>query len=339
MTNSRRTYLDLTYNKTNVTEELGEHLKNWTFTDNLSGQIDDLQITLEDVEHKWLANWFPTKGSLLEGVILKKNWDDNPIKTRIGKFEVDEIDVKSPPSEVTIKALSVPESSSIRGEFKSKGWEKTTLKVVAGDIAKKNGLSLYYQASENPKKDRYEQESETDLSFLYRLCSDEGFCLKLSNNSIVILDEADYEIKDAVATINRESKENDEIQMINWQARTTLNGTYKSARLQYHDSGKKKTIKASFVPPQSPKVGRVLVLKEQVKSVAEGKRLCKKKLREANKDATTVSLTVVTERHLDAGMTLNLNMFGKFDGKYIITQATHSQTTVSLQLRRCLEGY
>lgn len=340
MIDSRRTFLDVTYNKQNIKAELEEHLKDWTYTDNLSGQIDDLQIVLEDVEHKWLSNWFPTKGSLLEAVIYKKYWKDQIIKTKIGKFEVDEIDASGNPSEVTIKALSVPESSSsIRGEEKSKAWEKTTLKVVAADIAKRNKLKLYYQANENPKKDRFEQESETDLAFLYRLCNDEGFCLKITNNSIVILDEADYEKKAAVATINRLSKVDDEIQVLNWSARTTLSGTYKSCRVQYFDAIKKKTIKASYTPPNPPKVGRTLVIKEEVKSVAEAQRLAKKKLREANKEATTVNLTVTSEKHLDAGMTVNLRMFGKFDGKYIITQVIHSQATVQLSLRKCLVGY
>lgn len=336
MIDSRRTYLDITYNSKNIKAELEEHLKDWTYTDNLSGQIDDLQVVLEDVEKKWLSSWFPSKGSLLNATIYKKYWKSSPIKTKIGKFEVDEI--TAVPSEVTIKALAVPESSSIRGESKSKAWEKTTLKVVAGDIAKRNGLKLYYQANDNPKKDRYEQESETDLMFLYRLCQDEGFCLKLSNQSIVILDEADYERKSTVATITRESKSDDEIQVEDWSAKTTLTGIYKSCRLVYKVS-KNKTIRASFTPPKAPKTGRTLVIKEQVKSVAEGQRLCKKRLREANKEATTVSLTVTSEKHLDAGDTVNLKGFGKFDGKYIITQAAHSQTTVELALRKCLEGY
>ncbi|MDX8367787.1 phage late control D family protein [Cytobacillus sp. IB215665] len=337
--NSRRTYLDITYNKHNITEDLSENLIDWTFTDNLSGQIDDISLTLEDTEHKWLGDWFPTKGSLLEGIICKENWKEQVIKTKIGKFELDEIDASGEPSEVVIKALSVPESSSIRGEEKSKAWEKTTLKVVAGDIASQNGLKLYFEANDNPKKDRYEQLSETDLAFLHRLCNDEGLCLKLSNQAIVILDEADYENKDPVATINRRSKESDEIQVKHWSARTTLSGTYKACRVQYSDSSKKKTIKTTFTPPKAPKVGRTLVVKEQVKSVAEGQRLAKKRLREKNKNATLVNLVVTSTKHLDAGVTVTLKEFGKFDGKYIITQSINSQNSVQLALRRCLEGY
>lgn len=339
MTDSRRTYLDITYNKNKIKSELEEHLIDWTFIDNLSGQIDDLQVTLEDVDHKWLSDWFPSKGDLLDGYIYKRYWKSSIVKTKIGKFEVDEIEASGPPSRVTIKALAVSETSSIRGQFKSKVWEKATLKLVAGDIAKKNKLKLYFQASVNPKKDRYEQESETDLSFLHRICNDEGLCLKLSNHSIVILDEADYERKPAITTINRKPYENDEIQVKQWSTRTTVTGTYKSCRVQYYDSKKKKTIRGSFTPPKSPKVGRTLIVKEQVKSIAEANRLAKMKLREANKEAVTVNLKVTSEKHLDAGDTVNLFGFGKFNGKYIITQVATSQFTVDLVLRKCLEGY
>lgn len=339
MTNSRSTFLDLAYNNHNISDDLKPHLSDWKYTDNLSGEIDDLQITLEDVEHKWLNDWFPSKGSLLNGVIIKKNWNEAIKRIKIGKFEVDEIEAGGHPSTVTIKALAVPENNSIRGELKSKSWENATLKLVAGDIAKANNLKLHYKARENPKKDRYEQESETDLSCLYRLCKDEGLCLKLSNSSIVILDEAEYERNPSVATINRQSKEDDQIQVQNWRAKTTLSGTYKACRVQYQNSAKKKTIKATFTPPKAPKVGRTLVIKEQIKSVSEGQRLAKNKLREANKEATKVDLMVLSEKHLDAGMTVDLKGFGKFDGKYIITQVIHSQSLIPLSLRKCLEGY
>lgn len=339
MIDARRSYLDVTYNNNDKAKaELEKHIKSWTYTDNLSGQIDDVQITLEDVENKWLKDWFPIKGSIITCTIHKRLIDGKTTKTKIGKFEIDEIEAKGPPTEVTIKALAVTEKSSIRGEYKYKAWEKTTLKVVAGDIAKRNGMKLYYKASDNPKKDRWEQESETDLAFLHRCCNEEGFCLKVSNQSIVILDEADYEEKDPVATIKRSPSLSDPIQVVSWTAKTTTTGIYKSAKVIYKAS-KKKTIKASFTPPKAPKVGRTLIIKEQVKSVAEAKRLAKKRLREANKNATTVQLAVLSEKHFDAGDTVKLSGFGKFDGKYIITQVTISNLPVTLQLRRCLEGY
>ncbi|CEG29793.1 phage late control D family protein [Bacillus sp. B-jedd] len=336
MIDSRRTYLSISYNGKNINSGLDEHLKDWIYTDNLSGQIDDLQINLEDISRKWLGSWFPSKGSTLNATIYKQNWKGSTIKAPLGKFEIDEIEAK--PGEVKVKALAVSETSSLRGQFKSKAWEKTTLKVVAGDVAKRNGMKLYYQANDNPKKDRYEQEGETDLMFLHRLCQDEGFCLKITNKSIVILDEEDYERASVVATIIWPSNETDETQVLDWSAKTTLSGVYKSCRVE-HKVSKKKTIKATYTPPKPPNVGRVLIVKEQVKSVAEAQRLARKRLREANKEATTVWLKIASEKHFYAGNTVNLKGFGKFDGKYIISQASHSQDDTELKLRKCLEGY
>ncbi|MGE7942827.1 phage late control D family protein [Lysinibacillus xylanilyticus] len=339
MSMARRITLNVTYNNTRLTDELGKNLVDWTYTDNLSGEIDDLQLVLQDADVIWLNDWFPTKGSLLEVEIARSHWVENVVKTKLGKFEVDELSGGGPPTKMTIKALAVPESNSIRGQFKSKAWEKATLKQVVNDIAKANRLKVFWETSENPKKDRYEQESETDLAFLHRLCKDEGLCLKLSNSSIVVLDEEDYESKPTVDTIIRVSKKTCRIQVLDWSFNTTLTGSYKDCRVQSHDAGKKKTIKATFTPKKAPKVGRTLVVKEEVKSVAEAQKLAKKRLREANKNATTIQLKVISEMHIDAGMTFNLIGFGRLNGKYIVTRVTHNKSEISLDLRKCLEGY
>lgn len=336
---ARRTFLNVDYNNKNITKELEKHLVDWTYTDNLSGEIDDFNITLEDHEALWTGSWFPSKGSLLVPTLIKSYWEDKAIKTKLGKFEIDEIDGSGPSSVISIKALAVSESSSLRGEEKSKAWEKATLKTVVSEIAKRNKMKLYWQTSENPKKDRFEQESETDLRFLHRLCKDEGLCLKIANNTIIVLDEADYEAKPIVDTIRRISKASDKIQVVNWSFRTTVYGTYKACRVTYRNVSKKKTISAIFTAPKAPKVGRILVIKQEVSSQKEALSLAKKKLREANKNGTTVTLTVVTTRHIDAGMTFNLADFGKLNGKYIVTRVVHKPFSVKLELRRCLEGY
>lgn len=334
---AKRTVLDLDYNHTNITAQLEQHLLDWTFTDNLSGEIDDLNIRLEDTDALWLGTWFPSKGSLLEPTIIRTYWADNPIKTKLGKFEID--DISGADSVVTISALATSESNSLRGEEKCKAWEKATLKKVIGDVAKANKLKLVWQTSDNPKKDRYEQENETDLKFIFRLCKDEGLCLKLSSNTLVVLDESDYEKQPVAEMIRRKSKETDVIKVIKRSFRNTLTDTYRACRVTSHNAKKKKTISATFSAPKAPKVGRTLVIKEDVKSVAEAQRLAKKKLREKNKNATTMTLEVISNMHIDAGMTFNLVDFGKLNGKYIVTKVVYTQSSVTLDLRRCLEGY
>lgn len=337
--NTRRAKLELLYEGKNITEDLEGYLQSWAYTDNLSGQADDLQITVRNIDGRWFRSWMPEKGAKLIAAIIRQNWRAVGTVDRLplGQFEIDEIEGAGPPSAVTIKAVSVPESSALRGEYKNRAWEDTTLSVIAGDIARGAGLKLFYDTDDNPEYDRIEQTEETDLAFLMGLCADAGLCLKVSDAQVVIFDERKYENREPIGTIKYGASF-----IKSWQCRTTLTGIYKSCRVEYHDTEEKKTIKGEFTPPNPPKTGRVLVVNERVKSVAQAEKLAKKRLRKANREGTMFSLTLAGDTRYLAGLTVNLEGWGNFDGKYIIAQAVHSQQAgyeTKLELRKCLEGY
>lgn len=338
--NASTTFLDILYNSKNITELLTKNIVDWTYTDNLSGEIDSLDITLQDVEHKWIHSWFPSKGSLLTVNKCRRHDNNNIVKSKLGKYEIDDIEASGPGVKVKISALSTSEKTSLRKEEKSRSWEKATVKTVASDIAKRNNMQLIYKAESTEIEDRIEQDEQTDLKFLYELCKKESFCLKITSNAIVILDEVELEKKAAIATISRKSSEESKIKVLDWRANSTLTNVYHSCTVKYKDTKLKKSIEGSFVPLKPPKTSRILIVKEQCKTVGKAQRLAKKKLREANKNATTVSLQVYTERELHAGETVNLIDFGFFDGKYIISRCVYANNNVAqIELRRCLEGY
>ena len=56
---ARRTKLEVLYNGANISVAIERHLTNFTYTDNASGKADDLSITLEDRERRWMGPWFP----------------------------------------------------------------------------------------------------------------------------------------------------------------------------------------------------------------------------------------------------------------------------------------
>jgi phage protein D len=336
---ARRAELQISYNNINISADLQPHLKSWTFTDNLSGQADDLQITLEDREFLWSGPWMPEKGATVKAKIYRQNWEQEgkADELDLGLFEIDEPEISGPPSIATIKAISVPESSSLRGEDKDRAWEKTKLSIIAKDITGKAGVSLFYDTVEDPEYDRIEQAQQSDLAFLQKLCIDAGLALKVSDTQVIIFDEFKYEQQVPIDTIVK-----GQARIKNYFGRTTLSGLYKSCRVDYHDADKKSSIKYEFAPPNPPKTGRVLVINERVASVAEAERLAKKKLREANKEGMTFSITLMGDIKFLAGLTINLSGWGAFDGKYIITQATHGQQSgyeTRLEMRKCLEGY
>jgi phage protein D len=337
--NPRSASLQVHYNNVNISADLQSHLLSWKFTDNMSGQADDLQITLEDTKQLWSGSWMPDKGASLTAQIIRNNWlkSGQIDQLTFGQFEVDEIDIEYPPSIVTIKALSVPESSSLRGQAKNRAWEKTYLSVVAKDIANGSKLKLYFDTEYDPDYDRVEQTGETDLAFLQRLCDDAGLCLKVTDKQIVIFDEQKYENQAPVATIKK-----GDAYIKSYSGKSTMNGLYKSCHVEYKNPNTGQVISYTFTPTNPPKTDKILYVNDRVSSYKQAEMLAKKRLRDANKEGMTFSITLLGDTRFLAAMTVNLSGFGKFDGKYIITQAIHSQQNgyeTSLQLRKCLEGY
>ncbi|USG67452.1 contractile injection system protein, VgrG/Pvc8 family [Brevibacillus ruminantium] len=331
--------LQVWYENKEISADLRPHVLGWTYTDNLSGQADDLQITLEDKHQLWSGSWMPDTGAALQASILCENWNETGKTERLplGSFEIDEVEFEFPPATVTVKAISVPETSSLRGEKKNQAWEQTKLSVIARDKASGAGLSLLFEAETDPELDRVEQTEETDLVFLMRLCSEAGYCLKVTGTQMAIFEEEKYERLPPIATISKGQS-----RLTSFRASTTTSGVYQACRVEYYSAKEKKNFSYTFAPANAPKTGRTLRVNERVASLGEAQRLAKQKLRESNKEAMTLSLTMAGDTRFVAGCTVMVAGFGFFDGKYIITQATHSQGSgyeTSLELRRCLEGY
>ena len=76
----------------------------------------------------------------------------------------------------------------------------------------------------------------------------------------------------------------------------------------------------------------------------EAKALAEKRLRLHNKLMRMVTFTFPGNPMLVAGVTVQLDGFGGWDGKHIIKQAVHTVSTsngytTKITARRCLEGY
>lgn len=335
---ARRSKLLLLYNNKNISEEIDQYLLSFTYTDHANGKADDLQITLEDREGLWRSEWFPEKGARLSSGLVVSNWNGTQREEALplGFFEVDDLDINGPPDTVTMKAISVPITSSLSGEDKTRAWEKTKLSVIAADIAGPAGMELFYDTDDDPEYDRIEQTEEADLPFLQKLCEDAGLSLKVTGLQLVIFDDSKYEQMEPVKTIIR-GRSN----VISYSGRSKTREIYSACRVEYKGGKQSENINYTYLPPNRPATGRTLVINERVNSIAAAERLAKKRLRQKNQEEMTFSLTMQGDIALVAGVTVMLEGWGVFDGKYFVNQATHSGPgyVVALELRRVLEGY
>lgn len=324
------------YDNKDISTSIGKYLKSISYTDNMSGAADDLQLTLEDRAGLWQSAWFPEKGAKLRVKLENEKLE----VLDFGEFELDEITSSSAPSEIQLKAISIPYSNSLREEERTRSWEKAELKTVANDIAIASNLKLFYDTEENPLLERVEQTEQSDLSFLLQLCSDRGLALKISDGKLIIFDEATYEQAEVVLSIAKPVLGKNSMLIKGYSLTSKLRDIYASCHVKYQEGKGKRLIEATFTA--EGKTGKILQVREQVESIAEADRLAKKRLREKNKDEFTGSFTLVGNFKLVAGIVVALVGFGAFDGRYIITKASHDVgggyiTTVDV--RRCLNGY
>lgn len=98
------------------------------------------------------------KGAEISAAIIQKNWESDG-KDRVldcGIFEIDSLSGSGPPAGVSIKATSLPYSSTVRTEKKTKAWENIKLSAIASEIANKNGMTCMFESSYDPLYTRRE---------------------------------------------------------------------------------------------------------------------------------------------------------------------------------------
>ena len=356
----RRAWLIVTYNGKDISESLAQYVLSFSYTDNLTGQVDDISITLEDRAELWEADWMPERGATLDITICTYNWSDlysEEQDLHLGKFEIDELEVSSAPNVVTIKAvaISISDDSTLRSTLRSHTWENISVQKAANDIAWQNGMKLQWYCDDNPNIDKLEQNDESDLDVLQKICDDAGFALKVTTDTIIIFDVEKFEKEDVYAEyyhpgttilniVENQSKPVQTDALLNYSFKAKIRDVYKKCHVKYAKDKDKSVIESTFVAPdKKEKEGATLEVHQQVSSQSEADRLAKKKLREKNCEEFTGSFSSDGNMGLCAGETIEMLGFGNFSGKYIITQAKHdissSGFTSNIEIRKCLDGY
>lgn len=280
-------------------------------------------------------------GLMVEARIVQRNFDGSGRSKSLscGKFELDTVSGNGFPTQLRLKCTSLSAVSGIRDTRRTRAWENITICGIAERIAASNCMECMFISTQNVTYKRREQNNETDAAFLKRLCKAAGIALKVTENKLVLFDENDYEKKEAVCTFAF-GKGN----IINWSfQKSMLGASYSSCHVSYTNSSGV-TIDYTYTPRiDNPGTGTVLEVNEKVENREEARKLAMKRLRERNKTSFSMSLSVVGDVSLAGGETCIVKGWGMFDGKYIISTATHSISssgyTTSLELSRVMEEY
>lgn len=283
-------------------------------------------------------------GMSIRASIVRRNWrsDGQDERLECGQFELDSVDAEGPPDTITFRAAALLFTASIRETLKSKSWENYRLSGIVKEIAGKNQMSAMFKSDYDPLYKRKEQSKESDIAFLRRLCQDAGLSLKVTDRTLVVFDSAEYEKQTPVLTIRRGDGSYTERHLRVGSAATQ----YQSCRVSYNDPETGRKIEGVEKVPDydaNAENNRQLEITAKVDSAGEAKALAKKRLRMANRYAKTGSFNMSGNPALVAGVTVELDGWGPWSGKYVISQARHEigagGYTTGIEIRRCLDGY
>lgn len=326
----------LTYNGQDITAEIELFVTSITFDDRLTGESDELSVELEDVDGRWLTEWYPEHGASLN---LSLGYVGAPLLD-VGSFDVDEIEMEGPASTVRIRALAAGLQKPVRTR-RSRGYENTTLDAVVARVAKRMRIELKSEIDPIPL-DRVTQYQESDLQFLNRLAEQYGYVCKIVDNNTALVflrRDATYEAE-SVRTLRRPD-------VSSWIASDKIGEVPAMVTTQHHNPQKKalRTSKVSNGDTGLTTAGEVsssvdeLKLTQRAGSQQAADAQAKAALDKQALERTRVELTLPGDVTLLAGAMVTLADWGRLGGRYVITHASHtinrsSGYTVMMRLSR-----
>lgn len=222
------------FNKVDISDEIAHSISSLNYTDNSKNAIDDLEIELENLDYRWLKEWYPDENAqLLVGIHEELENETNFLD--LGTFYVDEPTFED--QKLTLKCLALPLDQNIRDQRNSVAWERVTLKELVMQIANKHEMNAELYA-ENVFFERLDQNKETDLAFINRVVKEIGLNMKVSDDKIIIFDDEEMEKNDTIEVFNIK-----DYRIRSFSLKKKNKEIYDKVEVSYYDPDKKKVVK------------------------------------------------------------------------------------------------
>lgn len=264
------------FNKVDISDEIAHSISSLNYTDNSKNAIDDLEIELENLDYRWLKEWYPDEDAqLLVGIHEELGNETNFLD--LGTFYVDEPTFED--QKLTLKCLALPLDQNIRDQKNSVAWEKVTLKELVMQIANKHEMNAELYA-ENVFFERLDQNQETDLAFVNRIVKEIGLNMKVSDDKIIIFDDEEMEKNDTIEVFNIK-----DYRIRSFSLKKKNKEIYDKVEVSYYDPDKKKVVKEIITKEELDKRNEVTTgdSEEKESKNKDSKKNNKKSQKKTNK--------------------------------------------------------
>jgi putative bacteriophage regulatory protein len=267
------------FNKVDISDEIAHSISSLNYTDNSKNAIDDLEIELENLDYRWLKEWYPDENAqLLVGIHEELENETNFLD--LGTFYVDEPTFEN--QKLTLKCLALPLDQNIRDQKNSVAWERVTLKELVMQIANKHEMNAELYA-ENVFFERLDQNKETDLAFINRVVKEIGLNMKVSDDKIIIFDDEEMEKNDTIEVFNIK-----DYRIRSFSLKKKNKEIYDKVEVSYYDPDKKKVVKEIITKEELDKRNEVTTgdSEEKESKTKNSKKTSNKSQKKTNKKST-----------------------------------------------------
>lgn len=304
------------YNGKDISVDISHSLISMTYEDKVSGEADELEITLEDKMGRWQNEWYPQKGAYLtvKVGISGENLD-------CGVFQIDEIGFAGPPDQVTIKGLSTGFYGKLRTK-KGYAHENKTLSEIIRSIAAKIKYNVIGNI-ENIRIGRSTQNRETDLQFIHRLASNYGYNFTIKGKNLVFIKQTELEARNTSLSI-------DKTQVTGWGFKDKTSQIFKGTEIKFHNPNANEVIRsirpASFIDQEEDYSSQLdtLELRDKVENEEQANVMASAFIHKTVSLQQTGTFETTGNVLLISGNNIDLTGFGALSGIWHILTSTHN---------------
>ena len=307
--------------------EFAGKVENFTYTDYARDSSDDVSVSVNNYDYKWLTENALRKEDHLVAVIMHREEGIEEKFLNLGDFIIDDVTYSGRPLTGVFKAQSSPVGEDWKDRDRDKSWSNTSVTQVSSDVAANYGLQFTF-IGDDTQIENLEQKKQPDSTFLNELLTKYGYSMKIYSQKLIVYQDKAIEAKDAV-------KEFYEKDFSEWSFNTALTDSYTGAHYNYTNQNSGETY--NFIIGTDKKV---LEVTEAADSIDEARRITVAELNKKNQGSTTMSVTLKIPEKIVATQAVKVTGLGMIDGKYIVEKVTHTLGqgyTQSLELRKVEE--
>lgn len=295
------------YEGKDVSADFEPILTGVSFKDYLDGRAGEIEVSLSNREGLFFGDWYP---DIDDRIRLMLGYEGSPMLDA-GIFWVDEVSLSGSGSGdgCSIRAMSL-RSSQLNAPTIRKSHAMRPFADIAAEVA----ASLDCTVEGDTSGSWSGLQNESGMTFLSRVAHSLGRIVKVEEGRIII-----YPIERLAEIGLLTIKRND---VISYDLKDIAAGRISQSTVKWWDAKNKKLITGTH--RTDIKGGGEIVTWTEVKDRNEAVSKARDIVLERNKKGVEFSCSMLGDARLRAGVGVNMEGFGRFDGLYFISEASHS---------------